>query len=409
MLRNIRIRNLRSVRRQKVDIAPITVLYGPNGSGKSTLLHSLAIFKNVVLNPNQPIDSFFNLGFANFGGFEQVVFDHNPDEKIELEICHEHNSVQVTYGVTLAKKSGHFKLNVKEPYNVALELETAFPYPGNKQTTTTVEYEGNIVTINWNGILAQTTSAKGTPEAGKLAQKLATVLNSSIEVLRRSDFVHLKRGFTKPHYGTTPLTPTIFTEDEVATLLANDPYLEGEVSYHLEQIVQKDLRVRLALGTNVFRLNTVDKKTGLSTELVNDGFGINQLAYLLAKSLRRDISCICVEEPEIHLHPKALRNLAYVLIRLAKEKEKTLIISTHSEHFVLALLGAVSKEKLSSGEISCYLCTKERKESKFQRQQVDADGRIEGGLMSFMEGELKDLKEILGVSKKGGQGGNRPR
>jgi AAA15 family ATPase/GTPase len=82
MLKRIRIKNLRSIREQEIEVAPITVLYGPNGSGKSTLLHALAILRNVVVNPAQPLDGFFNLSFANFGGFEQVVYDHNPEEQI---------------------------------------------------------------------------------------------------------------------------------------------------------------------------------------------------------------------------------------------------------------------------------------------------------------------------------------
>ncbi|HID30618.1 MAG TPA: DUF2813 domain-containing protein, partial [Desulfobacterales bacterium] len=123
MLRYIDIKNLRSIKRGKIETAPLTVLYGPNGSGKSTLMHALAIFKNVVLNPNQPVDNFFNLGFASFGGFEQVVFNHTPDEQIELKIGYEHNSTQIAYGVALGKKSGRFELRVEEPWNIAFEIE----------------------------------------------------------------------------------------------------------------------------------------------------------------------------------------------------------------------------------------------------------------------------------------------
>lgn len=401
MLTHINIRNLRSIKKTRVAIAPITVLYGPNGSGKSTLMHALSIFKNIILNPNQPVDNFFNLGFASFGGFDQVVFNHIADEKIEFKIEIVHDLTTVTYGVSMGKKNGRFEISVGKPWNISLEIESVFPYATDKQKTATVEYEGTSFTINWNGIIAQVTSktAEG-PEIGKNAQELITVLNSPMETIRKNDFVHLKRGFSKPHYGTVALTPTIFAEDEIATLLANDRYLESAVSHYIEQILQRELRVRVTPGTNLFWINTTDKTTGLSTELVNDGFGINQVVYLLAKSLRKDISCVCIEEPEIHLHPKALRNLAYALVRLVKEEQKTMIISTHSEHFVLALLGAVSKKNIEPNEISCYLCTKDKRGSKFERQSVNEDGQVKGGLVAFMEGELEDIKDILGLSKK---------
>ena len=400
MLKCVTIKNLRSMEKVQVETAPLTVLYGPNGSGKSTLFHALAVFKNIILNPAQRVDDFFNVGFANFGGFEQVVFDHLLENKIELKICSVCGSTQVTYGVSLTKKNGQFKLTVAHPWDITLEINTSFPHSMN-QITTSVEHDGISFSITWNGIFAQVESTTGGLKAGNTAQELASMLNNPLSLLQRCDFVHLKRGFSKPHYNVVPLTPAISTEDEVATLLGNTPYLEGAVSHYLEHVFQKELRVKSTPGTSLFWLNTTDKVTGLSTELVNDGFGINQVAYLLTKSLRKDTGVVCIEEPEIHLHPKALRNLAYALVRLVSEEEKALMISTHSEHFVLALLGAVSKGELNPDDVSCYLCTKDKKRSVFERQSVNADGQIEGGLASFMEGELEDLRDILGISEPG--------
>jgi len=408
MLKHIRIRNLRSIKEQEVEVAPLTVLYGPNGSGKSTLLHSLAILRNVVLNPNQPIDSFFNLFFANFGGFEQVVFNHIPDSQIELEIDSTADSAVVKYKIILGKTKGGFSINFTEhkviserPIYVTSEIETSFPYQGNIQKNITVDREGSLSTVTWNGILAQPLATPETPEVGEKAQKLATLLNSPVEELRKTDFVHVKRGFSNPHYGVVSLTPALYTEGEIATLLANDAYLESKVSHSLERILERDLRVRVTPGTALFWLRTTDKMTGLATEIVNDGFGVNQVVYLLAKCLRRDVSTVCIEEPEIQLHPKAVKNLANELIKIVKEERKTLVISTHSEHFVLSLLSAVAKKQISPDEVSCYLSTKTKDGTSFERQQVQPDGRIEGGLASFMEGELEDLKSIMGLSKEG--------
>jgi energy-coupling factor transporter ATP-binding protein EcfA2 len=400
MLKRIRIKNLRSIREQEIEVAPITVLYGPNGSGKSTLLHALAILRNVVVNPAQPLDGFFNLSFANFGGFEQVVYDHNPEEQIELEIQSIQDSIDITYKVVLGKAGGGFSIRVGEPVNAASAIETTFPYLGSIHRSIRADYEGVPSTIDWNGVLAQPVGTPETPEAAEKARKLAALLNAPVEELRRTDLIHIKRGFSTPHYGVVPLTPMLYTEGEIATLLANDPYLESRVSHSLEQIFGRDLRVRVTPGTALFLLRTTDKTTGLSTELVNEGFGVNQVVYLLTKCLRRDVSVVCIEEPEIHLHPKALANLVYELVKLVKEEKKTLILSTHSEPLVISLLGAVAKKQIKPDEIACYLCTKTKKGSTFERQRVQPDGRVEGGLASFMEAELEELKAILALSKK---------
>jgi hypothetical protein len=60
-------------------------------------------------------------------------------------------------------------------------------------------------------------------------------------------------------------------------------------------------------------------------------------------------------------------------------------------------LAEVARGKLNPNEIACYLATKSGKEAKFERQQVDEHGSIEGGLRSFVESELEDLKVFLGL------------
>ena len=132
---------------------------------------------------------------------------------------------------------------------------------------------------------------------------------------------------------------------------------------------------------------------------MNEGFGVNQLVYMLAKVLHSDAGIVCIEEPEIHLHPSAVRRLARALADIARENgDKHLIISTHSEQFIMSLLALVADGAYTPRyDSAIYLVTKEGKESKFQRQQVNEGGQVEGGLASFMEGELEDMKAFLGV------------
>ena len=114
--------------------------------------------------------------------------------------------------------------------------------------------------------------------------------------------------------------------------------------------------------------------------------------------MHSDAGIVCIEEPEIHLHPAAIRRLARALANIVRENgDKRLIISTHSEQFVMSLLALVAEGIHSPDDLAMYLVTKEGKESKFQRQQVNENGQIEGGFASFIEGELEDMKAFLGV------------
>ncbi|MFH1000224.1 MAG: nitrophenyl compound nitroreductase subunit ArsF family protein, partial [Bacteroidota bacterium] len=103
-----------------------------------------------------------------------------------------------------------------------------------------------------------------------------------------------------------------------------------------------------------FNLQSRDISTGLVCDLVNEGFGTNQLVTILTKSLRKEMRTICIEESEIHLHPELMDKLVNVFIDIAKEEEKNFIISTHSEHIVLSLLNKIKQGKIAPNEVKVY-------------------------------------------------------
>ena len=67
--------------------------------------------------------------------------------------------------------------------------------------------------------------------------------------------------------------------------------------------------------------------------IVSEGFGANSLIMLLLQLVSADKGAtVMIEEPEIHLHPKAQAELASVLAEVALEEDKQVIMTTHSEH-----------------------------------------------------------------------------
>ena len=195
------------------------------------------------------------------------------------------------------------------------------------------------------------------------------------------------------------MSANLIGEDEVATIMANDRYLEGKVQSYAKEIFNKTFQVRPQIGTALFYLQMTDEK-GMTSELVNEGFGINQSIFLCAKMLNNDTSILCLEEPEIHLHPSAQRELAKAFVRAVKEENKTIILSTHSEHILMGFLSSVARGDLKPKDISCYYVKKPKKDTIIEKQDVNNKGQIEGGLASFMEAEMENLKDLLKTKKK---------
>jgi len=151
------------------------------------------------------------------------------------------------------------------------------------------------------------------------------------------------------------------------------------------------------LGSPTFYLQTTDRETGFVCDLVNEGFGVNQLVYLLAKILQNDSWIVCIEEPETHLHPQILDKLAEQLLVISRRYNRRFLIASHSEHFVVALLNLIAQKKATPADLGIYFVAKdERNFTRLAEQQVNEVGQIEGGLKSFYEPTIRALEEFFG-------------
>ena len=96
--------------------------------------------------------------------------------------------------------------------------------------------------------------------------------------------------------------------------------------------------------------------------MVAEGFGANALIQLFHQLITADKGAtVLIEEPEIHLHPKAQAELAEVLADTAKADGKQIIMTTHSEYVAGRLLTLVAENRLSTDDLAIYAFRKERK------------------------------------------------
>jgi predicted ATPase len=399
------LKNFRSIKKQTIAIRPITILTGANGGGKSSFLYSLAVGRNVVTNPSSTLDQLFNLGDLDLGGFRETVNRKNLSNTLEIRVRVDSPGVDIEteYVVKLGRQKSTLELKISRPISLDLSVDVTFPYTLNQGTPVSFEYQQLKGTAVWNGLGSTLTydSSVSDEETRKLASKAATFFNVPLTVLRTADLVGLKRGFSKSVYSPIPLQQQIRTEDEVATSLALDREAEARVSFALEKLVNKSFAARpTPLGGGTFYVQTVDRTSEFICDLVNEGFGINQLVYLLAKITQPASRIICIEEPEIHLHPELLSRFADTLLLLARKNKSYFLISSHSEQFVVSFLNRVARKEATQEEIGIYYVEKDSSgDTTASEQALNEKGQLEGGLRSFYEPTIETLRDFLTLAK----------
>ena len=131
----------------------------------------------------------------------------------------------------------------------------------------------------------------------------------------------------------------------------------------------------------------------------NLGSGMSYLAkVLIICFLAKPGDVVMIENPEIHLHPKAQSRLGEFFAFLAS-KGIQLIIETHSEHLLDNLRYQIFKEKFSKDDVIIYY--KDSAQTPFERIFISNDGHFatpEGKKRAFPKGffdaSLEQLLEI---------------
>ncbi|MBI2862186.1 MAG: AAA family ATPase [Chloroflexi bacterium] len=104
-------------------------------------------------------------------------------------------------------------------------------------------------------------------------------------------------------------------------------------------------------------------------------------------------SVVAIEEPEIHLHPESQLKLSELLVSVAQKRDLQLLITTHSEHILFALLTCIAKGDLSLDDFTLHYFGPEP--GKHKQLVVTESGAVEGGLPGFLDAEIEAFRKLL--------------
>ena len=133
----------------------------------------------------------------------------------------------------------------------------------------------------------------------------------------------------------------------------NDWFGRFKIPYELDVRKVGDMAVS---GEHI-ALVLIDRRSKTPVTLADVGFGINQVLPVIVEGadffIPSEGRVLCVEQPEIHLHPRLQANLADLMIGTIRgEGEKQWIVETHSELIILRIQRRIREGKLDPSDVS---------------------------------------------------------
>lgn len=108
------------------------------------------------------------------------------------------------------------------------------------------------------------------------------------------------------------------------------------------------------------------------------GYGMSQILPVLVQcSFAAKGSTLLFEQPELHLHHLAAKNLATVLLKVAKKKNLRIIAETHSEDLFVQVLSELNAGNVKLSDVVAYEVSREDGKSKFKKINIqENDGEF---------------------------------
>jgi AAA domain, putative AbiEii toxin, Type IV TA system/AAA ATPase domain/Protein of unknown function (DUF3696) len=139
-----------------------------------------------------------------------------------------------------------------------------------------------------------------------------------------------------------------------------EPEKLAQLQYHLQKLGLTDTIQTQRLNETQLELR-VGRVPGNSTDMVNIadvGFGVSQvLPVIVALLVAEPKQLVYIEQPEIHLHPRAQVALAEIFAE-AIDRGVQVIVETHSELFLLSIQTLVAENKIAPDDVKLHWFTR---------------------------------------------------
>jgi len=439
-------------------LAPLTGLFGANSSGKSSILQFLLMLKQTADSPDRAQVLYFGeekseKSLAVLGTFDDVLHKLAPERRLSWSLAWKlpkalkvpdpqdarGNPLMTGSEVKLSCDvedvgQGRLAVQVMEYLFAAQQfsmrpLSISKKDTGRKDAPTKYTLEAQGGTFNFERGRGRPLEGLPPPikcygfpaqvrAAYQNAQFLSDLEYAFEQQMQRVFYLGPLREYPFRDYrwsGAEPIDMGRRGEKVVSALLAAKQRgamvgrgkgrkpLEEKVAEWLKKLgLIHDFRVEeIGKENNLYRVSVQRSSSSAHVLLPDVGFGVSQILPVIALCYYvPEGSTILLEQPEIHLHPKAQEGLADVLIDAVKSQKVQVLVESHSEHLLRRLQRRIAEEKFKLEDAALYFCDAKNGASELIPLDIDMYGVIRNWPNEFFGNEMKDIAAMSDAKMK---------
>lgn len=410
--------------RQNFEIRPLTFLVGENSTGKTTALACFQVLADYLNLENRGID--FNRDPYSMGIFRDIVRSSEKEEKaFKLGVTFNFGNEDVEWIVEFIQKSGEFapsinsltvkftdgKVVVKAEDGVGADIRVVCFDEINNQYNLAYgsDWLNNLSPLFFLYFRSKEQSEGEKALARYMEKKRTTIswpMHTSIfstapiqsRPLRTYDPTRVSDdpwGSDVPMY----LMQLKATEPEKWEELKEELIKFGVVSGMFQDIEIKNL------GSPGDPFQLIFTIRGQNSNIADVGYGVSQILPVLVHSLDPPVSrrgggvmkvSLLLQQPEVHLHPRAQAELSTLMATLAAQRGRSFIVETQSDYMIDRARIEIRKGTISPEEVSLIYLEQKGRNVKVHNICFDKRGDMVNIPTAYRDFFMKETVRLMG-------------
>lgn len=348
MLKELKVRNLKSIEDLEISFKPLNLFIGTNSAGKSTVIQAL-----LLCAQNAKKECGLNGELIKLGDYREVKCSYSDYQETEIVLNHS------------AEQYANLIFISNEPE---------------------IHFHGDALlrSLDYTNMNFQYLSGQRVGPQ-KIYDKNMS-LNDQLGIDGRYAISYLQTN------GDKSVSETLCKNNASSTLLS-------QVNWWLKYIMDTEISTQEVTGADkVLAFYSCGELNDLRPD--NVGAGISYLVSVLVECLASpENGIVAIENPEIHLHPAAQSKLCEFLYFIA-QSGRQLFIETHSDHIFNGFRAGIATGDMDKNNIQInFLYMNEEHLTENEVVDIGRMGRIENPRKDMFDQFDLDLNRMIGLRR----------